>query len=329
MNVVVQNKRTFEVRPPSVIAQIPPDYPIEMRKYGLRGTVVIDFIATKEGNVQNPYVLESTNPAFEEPAVRAVMQWKFRPAAFHGIAVAAHMRVPVVFQLEPGGLHGEGADLYSVNVKSSSKGYQPPRIRNLMLPLYPTDLRRDKIAGSADADCIVDTHGRVIQVKIKLASRPEFAGALTAALEAWAFYPALQDGKPVLSTVHYSTGFSMKELPDDDAYSMLRLEEKHPERILSAAALDGIPRPISQRPPRFPDTMVGLRDSGSALIDFIIDSDGHARLPRVVEATDPAFGYAAAQAVSTWFFEPPRAHGDPVTARLRMPFEFHLPQLGN
>jgi TonB family protein len=58
------------------------------------------------------------------------------------------------------------------------------------------------------------------------------------------------------------------------------------------------------------------------MIEVLVDEEGRARLPRVVSATDPAFGYAAVQAVSTWWFEPPRAAGKTVVARAQIPFRF-------
>jgi len=54
----------------------------------------------------------------------------------------------------------------------------------------------------------------------------------------------------------------------------------------------------------------------------LIDLEGRARLPRVVAASDPAFGYAAVQAISDWRFEPPTVKGETVVVRARVPFSF-------
>lgn len=46
------------------------------------------------------------------------------------------------------------------------------------------------------------------------------------------------------------------------------------------------------------------------------------RLPRVKSASHEAFGYAAVQAASAWWFEPPRVGGTPAIVRVQIPFKF-------
>ena len=58
------------------------------------------------------------------------------------------------------------------------------------------------------------------------------------------------------------------------------------------------------------------------MIEVLIDKDGRARLPRIVKASEPALGYAAAQAANDWRFNPPKANGKAVVARVRVPFVF-------
>jgi hypothetical protein len=51
-------------------------------------------------------------------------------------------------------------------------------------------------------------------------------------------------------------------------------------------------------------------------------ANSHARRPRIVSASADAFGYAAAQAAATWYFEPPLAGGKPAIVRVRVPVQF-------
>ena len=81
-------------------------------------------------------------------------------------------------------------------------------------------------------------------------------------------------------------------------------------------------RPSLKESPAFPVALRGSVDRGAAKVEVLVDEEGYARLPRVVEASDPAFGYAAVQAVSHWTFSPPKAGGKPVVARLQLPFAF-------
>jgi TonB family protein len=61
-------------------------------------------------------------------------------------------------------------------------------------------------------------------------------------------------------------------------------------------------------------------------IEFFIDHNGDVQLPRVVSATNPAFGYAAMQGASTWKFAPPTSHGKPVDVRAQISIDFITPK---
>jgi len=104
------------------------------------------------------------------------------------------------------------------------------------------------------------------------------------------FDPALKEGKPVPHLINFEQFFSPSELPDESGDYLLRLEKKHPERIVAAHALDAPLKPVSQRAPVFPVSVGPGVTTGEAMIEVLIDEDGHARLPRIVSATDEAFG---------------------------------------
>jgi len=104
--------------------------------------------------------------------------------------------------------------------------------------------------------------------------------------------------------------------------------KKHPEEILSAKKLDAPLKPVSQRSPVFPTSLHGQVERGEAKIEILIDEEGKVHLPRIVEATNPAFGYAAMQAVIGWRFEPPKARGKTAVVRVFVPFEFKLELVG-
>jgi protein TonB len=76
-----------------------PQYPFEMRRAGVTGEVVVDFIVDSNGDVKNAYAARSTQREFEASAVSAVSKWKFRPGKKGGRAVYTHMQVPVGFTL--------------------------------------------------------------------------------------------------------------------------------------------------------------------------------------------------------------------------------------
>ena len=98
--------RGIEVFDLSKLDQIPvaqfqarPQYPFEMRRAGIAGEVVVDFIVDVQGNVQNAYAVRSSQREFEAAAVQAVSKWRFKPGRKGGRAVNTHMQVPIVFTL--------------------------------------------------------------------------------------------------------------------------------------------------------------------------------------------------------------------------------------
>lgn len=84
---------------PEARYQTPPQYPFEMKRQGITGQVVVDFIVDSNGAVQNALAAQSSQREFEQAAIQAVSKWKFRPGKKGGRFVNTHMQVPVVFSL--------------------------------------------------------------------------------------------------------------------------------------------------------------------------------------------------------------------------------------
>jgi protein TonB len=76
-----------------------PVYPETMKRSGISGEALVDFIVDPSGNVRNATAVHSSQREFEEPAATAVSRWKFRPGRKDGRAVYVHMQVPIVFTL--------------------------------------------------------------------------------------------------------------------------------------------------------------------------------------------------------------------------------------
>lgn len=104
-----RNSRAFaglQVFDPSMLDQTPvpkfqarPHYPPEMRRLGISGEVVVDFIVDPHGNVQQACALRSSRREFEAAALEAVGKWRFRPGRKNGRDVPTHMQVPILFTL--------------------------------------------------------------------------------------------------------------------------------------------------------------------------------------------------------------------------------------
>jgi len=84
---------------PRPIFQSVPNYPSELRKRNLEGSVEVVFLVDTDGKVLSPKVEKSTNPLFDRPAIEAVRQWRFEAGTRHGEKVTFKMRVPITFNV--------------------------------------------------------------------------------------------------------------------------------------------------------------------------------------------------------------------------------------
>ena len=76
-----------------------PVYPFDMRRSGLKGEVLIEFIVDATGAVRDPFVVKSSNPGFDEAGIQAILKWRFKPGKKGGAAQNTRVRVPLTFNL--------------------------------------------------------------------------------------------------------------------------------------------------------------------------------------------------------------------------------------
>jgi len=89
-----------EVKEPVEISRVKPQYPEAARKARMQGVVILEAIITKVGNVESVRILRGINPLLDNAAMRAVQQWKYKPATFNGRPVPVYLTVTVTFTLQ-------------------------------------------------------------------------------------------------------------------------------------------------------------------------------------------------------------------------------------
>jgi protein TonB len=77
-----------------------PRYPSELRQAGVSGLVVIAVVIDEKGDVVASEVKKSSQFEFEAPALKAIAQWKFKPAKLGDNAVKALVSIPIRFNAE-------------------------------------------------------------------------------------------------------------------------------------------------------------------------------------------------------------------------------------
>jgi protein TonB len=79
-----------------------PDYPLEARRAGQEGVVILTVQVTARGRVANVQVSRSSGfPLLDTAALQAVRRWTFEPARILGVPTDTRVEVPVRFRLKP------------------------------------------------------------------------------------------------------------------------------------------------------------------------------------------------------------------------------------
>lgn len=85
---------------PLPVSQTAPEYPGELSSSGKMGRVTVAFTVGKDGRVRDPRVRLSSNPAFRQPAIDAILKWVFKPGKLDGQPVAVRFEQEIVFSLQ-------------------------------------------------------------------------------------------------------------------------------------------------------------------------------------------------------------------------------------
>jgi protein TonB len=86
---------------PVPVFRVRPVYPYELQRAGTAGRATVEFIVDSTGRVSDARAVDSTHREFENPAVQAVLKWKFRPGRKGGAAVSTRMQINIAFDLNP------------------------------------------------------------------------------------------------------------------------------------------------------------------------------------------------------------------------------------
>jgi TonB family protein len=313
-----------------------PEYPKDASGMHPPGRVLLEVVIDAKGNVTETTVLTRTNPAFVNEAQKAVQKWKFSPGRRAGKPVATVVRKEVYFNVSITGtklkvesafdglLRSEPLNHEEYDGQRSGLDDHPPRFVNMLTPIYPSELLVAGVSGEAEVEFLVPASGGVQQLRVAWADHPAFGESLAFTVQQMDFIPAYQNGKTVNCWFALAVRFDavgLQEWPSAQDNEAAQLLANEPEKVLSSSKeLDKPVTPIWKFSPGIPKDREA--PEGSAVVEFIINSEGYVCLPRIVSATKPEIGYLAMKTILRWKFTPPTVNGQPVFIRRQMPFVF-------
>jgi TonB family protein len=179
------------LQPVQLIHKNDPIYPPEAKAKRIKGTVVVEFVVDKEGNVTNASMV-SGPPPLRDTVLAAIKEWKYKPATLEGKPI--EQKVQVRFDFENKSTRPPDSQ------KAPSDNYQPPKLMHSTDPIYPPEVKARRMSGTVVLEVLVDKEGNVANAKL-IMGPPIVRDATEAAIKEWKYRPATLQGKPVEETI--------------------------------------------------------------------------------------------------------------------------------
>jgi len=281
--------------------------PLIVQATGRKIEVVLNYRVLDDGSTDKIAMKGATSEGAVRAALNIISERTYEPAKVRDQAVVFQCRQGLAF---------------------SPLG--PPRAElrgalDLVDPVYPFEQVLAQEDGSATVRLTLDEKGVVKATELVEATHPNFGAALIAAAESWSFSPEAAVEKGVRE---FKYDFVLANV--SRAASRFVAMARDGKKVSSTAAgLDAKPKLLARPGLTYPTALFAQAVSGSAQVEFVIDRVGLAQAPRVVKATDPAFGWAAATMVNGMRFESLTRGGKPTELRVVMPITFEPPKKGS
>ena len=95
-----------------------------------------------------------------------------------------------------------------------------------------------------------------------------------------------------------------------------------PSPVVRAKDIDGTLKLVSAFAPEDPRPIDEVFEDQTVWVEVLVDAEGKALFPRIIDAPDKRLGLAAIAAVSDWRFTPVTKNGSPAAVKTRLPVQF-------
>jgi TonB family protein len=322
-------------RTPAAAESTPdPAYPDELLPLQLNGQVLSEIEVDVNGRVSQIILQSASHPAFARASLDVLHRWTFTPAKQGDLSVADRKRVPMEFTFDSTGVTAQRSPLeangFFLQVPEGMTHRaicdRAPEILTTIEPVFPLEHLAAAEPIDVEIEFMVNINGAPENLRVTTEGSPAAAGCVLASVEATRFSPAILDGRAVevrmVKRHRFQAPAGEPDPKDSHELRLLRLLRAG-QTVASAKGLDGRLKPLWRVGGVYPGSLRADRLKGRAEVEFVVDSTGRARVPKVINATHPEFGWAAATAIAQWLFEPPTRGGQPTDVRVRVPMEFN------
>ena len=215
----VQEQKVPYDQAPEPTKQATPKYPAEAMKARTEGTVWTQVWIDESGNVTKATVTKSDAEIFNQPAVDAAMQWKFKPAKKDGKPIAVWVSIPFRFKImergevtdytKPGSYILVGVMPHFPYRVIRQHPYLTGQAPSPTTNWYPESAIKDGFEGMVTLDVTVSATGNVERVVVSNAAREDLDSAAVRLARTLLFTPAQMGGKPEKAVIRVPVGFHL------------------------------------------------------------------------------------------------------------------------
>jgi TonB family protein len=307
-------------------------YPASLIRYGSQGNVLATMDVTENNQLKNIEVTQSSHPLFEQAAIRSLRQAKVKAALVQGQPVLTPILQSFPFRItrssEALPLHNPYPEKASLEEPEMLQYDQPPADKVVAPLVYPLELLKQNVRGTATVSVVIDPTGAPQQLKIVESSEPAFGQALKAMLASSSFFPARKNKQFSWSAFNIKRTFTQKGTHDIaiNAHGLRILDElrKPQPAIAPVSSLDHAPKPFYTPPPVYPPELADKGVTGTVLVEFYIDKEGSVQFPHALKSNNEELAWLALTAVARWQFYPPLVKGVAVDTVVTVPVAFNL-----
>lgn len=184
--------------PSSVSQRATPMYPYSLKRDNSLCTTGIEFIVDTKGKTQDIKAIYWSDSAWRDSCIKAVSQWKYKPALKDGAPVKCRMFIPIDGNLGESECRESVVDNTMCDKRPQSKGHKPYAV-------FPSKLWKQKCG--AKLSYVVGADGKVRDIKILSTTNDAYAQIIEKAVSKWQYTPAQKNGEPVdcpMVLTHYS-----------------------------------------------------------------------------------------------------------------------------